>query len=391
MRILVIWGESLAKPGGGTVHCLGLVRGWKSLGHDVAVVAPSYSDMPQPSLGGEFGFLSLGRRSMLSFLLFQALAVLLLPVWMVRNRSQVVYVRTCFLSGLMAVVSRLFGTALIVEIDGATDKEILLRGESRWVARLTRMIDSINNSLVHGLVCVTEPLRDLNIARGARPSRCIAIPNGSPTDIMQPLDTAACRTEMQFGVDDVIIGFVGTFAPWQGLDFLLDAVALLKSRKVAGFRFVLVGGGQMEESIRHRVQQDNLQPLVTLLPPMDNSRIPVFLSACDASILPRHDKNILPYGSPLKFFEAIAVGLPVLVPRGSGLEPILADLGLPGVFDASSPSHLANAIEHLLPQLPSLRHGRERIHARVADRYSWKNVARRIVTFAEGLGEGPSR
>lgn len=391
MKILVIWGESLAKPGGGTVHCLGLVRGWRSLGHDVAVIAPAYNNMQPPQLGQDFSFVRLGPRSMLTFAMFQILALLRLPVWIYTHGCTTVYTRTCFLSGLMAVVCRLMGAVLIVEVDGATDKEIILRGESRWIARLTRMAEGVNNTLVHALVCVTEPLRDLNIARGARPGRCVAIPNGSPTDIMRPLNPLDCRNEMQFDTQEVIVGFVGTFAPWQGLDFLLDAVAVLKSREIGGFRVVLVGGGQMEDSIRQRIQREDLSSLVTLLPAMDNNRVGVFLSACDASILPRHDRRILPYGSPLKFFEAIALGLPVLVPRGSGLEPILADLGLPGVFDPSSPRHLADAIGELVPRLPDFRQGRQQIHAKVAEKYSWKTVARRIVAFAESLRENRNR
>ncbi|GAF91936.1 unnamed protein product, partial [marine sediment metagenome] len=103
MRILIIWGESLAKPGGGTVHCLGLGGGLQACGHQVTVITPRYGKTTLRTGDLDVRAVRLPPRSLPSFLCFQLLSILCLPWWLWRHRPEAVYVRTCFFQAVMAL------------------------------------------------------------------------------------------------------------------------------------------------------------------------------------------------------------------------------------------------------------------------------------------------
>lgn len=377
MRILIVWGESLGKPSGGTAHYLGLVDGLLRLGHRVITVSPRYGTAQLHHVADEVRALNVPSRRLPGFLFFQAATVLGLPGWLARLHPDVVYTRTCFLQGLMSVVSRAAGVPLVGEIDGLTDLEMVCRGESRAGAAMVRGLDRLNNRLSSGLICVTEGLRGESIRRGARPATTVAIPNGARVDVLRPAGFPAARAAIGISEDLVVVGFAGTFAPWQGLEFLVDAAAELPADIRPRLRFALMGTGMLEAELRQRIDERGLGTLFLFLPPGPQEQVAEFLNGCDAAIIPRNDRRILPYGSPLKFFDAISVGLPVFVPRGTDLADILADLDLPGTFEPQSPSSLAAAVRDFVPEAMRYRRSRQAVHAIVRERYSWLQVARR--------------
>jgi len=384
MKILVIWGESLFKPGGGTVHCLGLVEGLQACGHAVRVISPRYAGQTDGPVGECFRALRLARRGLLSFAAFQFLALLLLPAWLIRYRPRAVYVRTCFLQGAMAIVSRIMGVPLVAEVDSVVDEEILMRGQPAWAAGVIRGLDRINNRLVSGLVCVTGGLRDESIRRGSAPGATIAIPNGATTALMAPSDRLAARERLDLDGEAFIVGFAGNFAPWQGLDMLVPTATVLQGRPGPAVLFALMGEGQIEADLREAIGEQGLDKSFVFLPGGPTEDVVQFLNACDAVAIPIHDPRKLAYGlSALKFWDAVSIGLPVFVPARCELDEILDDLALPGTFPAGDADGLAELITQTARQADLHRGCREQVHAQVCDRYGWDTVAARVVAFLE--------
>ena len=342
MRILIIWAESITKPGAGTTHCLGLVRGLQSLGHDVTVLAPHYADQEWTRRGMPVRPLRLPRKSLWSFLFLQFMVVFRTAWWTIRYRPEVIYVRTCFFQGVMAVISRIFGVPLVGEVDGLVDQEILARGQPHWMASLVRGLDRVNNRLSSGLVCVSEGLRREMICRGARSETAWTLHNGAMTDIMRPADRATSRENLGLPEDRILIGFAGSFTPWQGLDFLVEAIAIAQQQLRGKALVLLMGRGEVEDAIREQARVQGVENLIQFLPMATQERVAEFLNACDACVIPIHHACKLGLCSPLKFWDSISVGLPVIVAQGLEVEDVLAELGLPGVFDPNCPESLAD-------------------------------------------------
>ncbi len=384
MKILFIWGESLGKPGGGTIHFRGLAEGLIACGHELKIIAPHYKGMDSYAGDLDIHFIRLPRRSFLSFLLFQILLVLRLAGWVRLNRPDAIYVRTCFFQGLMGLVSRLWSVPLIGEVDSMVDQEILMRGGSRIGAWLIRKLDYINNRLSSGLVCVTRGLKEECLRRGARADTTAAINNGARARVMCPQDRLEARREFNLPADKVIVGFAGTFAPWQGLDFLLDAAKELKQRANEDIHFALLGQGQLEQEIRRSLERDGLENRFTLIESGTHEKAAKFLSACDASVIPIHDTRKLRYGlSALKFWDAVSVGLPVFVPKGADLDDVLVDLGLPGLFDPARPASLVDELVSFSGKIEHQRSRRQEVHEMVCQHYSWDSVAKKVTDFIQ--------
>jgi glycosyltransferase involved in cell wall biosynthesis len=390
LRILVIWGETLSKPGSGTAHCRGLIEGWDRDGHSVAVVTPEYGEPVRWNLPARLEAVRLGRKSLGQFLRLQLLLVTRLPGWLRQWKPDAVYVRTCFLQGLQACLCRLWGTPLIGEVDSMVDEEIYMRGRLTWAGPLTRLLDCLNNRLSDGLVCVTPGLRDESIRRGAPPLRCRAIPNGAPLQTGHLPERSAARAELALPRDKALFCFAGNFAPWQGLDFLLDAVESLQPSQRNQLGLVLMGDGQQKQALANRIAGSGLADALRLLPEGPPERVRLLLAACDAAVIPIYDRRKLRYGlSPLKFWEALAAGLPVLVPHGSQLEGVLRDLDIPGLFDPSDPTSLADLFLATADRVDTLRARRSDLAHRVAERYSWLRVCRDIEDFMRFLSTPP--
>lgn len=386
LRILVIWGETLSKPGSGAAHCRGLIEGWARDGHHVTVVTPEYGTPLRWDFPAELLPVRLGRKSLLQFVRLQLLLVSRLPSWLKRCKPDAVYVRTCFLQGVQACLSRQWGVPLIGEVDSMVDEEIRMRGRLTWLGPMTRFLDCLNNRLSDGLVCVTPGLRDESIRRSAPPLRCRAIHNGAPLAAAAPSDPRSARAKLGLTAEKPLFCFAGNFAPWQGLEFLLDAVESLPSPQRNRLSVVLMGDGQQRQALADRIQHAGLGEIVTLLPEGPPEQVRLLLTASDAAVIPIHDPRKLRYGiSPLKFWEALAAGLPVLVPHGSQLNEVLADLNVPGLFDPAAPASLADRLMETARNVDRFRARRSSLARHVISRYSWLQVCRDIEDFMRTL------
>ena len=177
--------------------------------------------------------------------------------------------------------------------------------------------------------------------------RVLEVEWGADTDRFRPTvpPTAAYARRP----DDVVTVFAGAFRSWHGAVHLVRAVRQLRKRGCDDVAAVFVGDGPE----RRRVQQEaeGLER-VTFLGRIPHDQMPAHLSAADIGVAPfdlqAHPPLTLAfYWSPLKVFEYMAAGLPVVAPDIPRLHHIVRE-GREGVFyDAADPSGLANAIDHL--------------------------------------------
>jgi glycosyltransferase involved in cell wall biosynthesis len=177
------------------------------------------------------------------------------------------------------------------------------------------------------------------------------------------------------------VGFVGTFKPHHGLDTLVEAFALLK-RTTPEARLMLVGDGRQRPDVEARLAELGLSASALLTGEVSPVRIPPLMSEMDVGVAPFPARRY--YSSPLKVFEYLAAGLPVVA---SGVEQV-ADMVVHGetglLCEPDDPPALCRALE-LLASDAALRTrlgsaGRTEVLAR----HSWDAVAERILTFVPG-------
>lgn len=312
-----------------------------------------------------------------------------MPYWLLRYQPKAVYIRACFLAFLMRLICRLAGVPLIMEVDAIVDKEAEMRGQQKILVRMLKVLDKFNYRFADGVVCVTDGLRQEVIRRGANSKTTIVIHNASRTDVMQPFEQRQARCQLELAENGFIIGFTGTFAPWQGLDLLVQAAKEVVENLPQPVRFILVGEGQCRDQLEEMVEGLGLKRFFSFLTMVPYQQVAVFNSACDIVVIPIYDPRKLRFGlSPLKFWDAVSVGVPVLVPCGCGLEDVLEQLGLPGIFRPGDKKHLSQAILNVLAQTKYHQSRRKEVHEIVTEQYDWTRAAQKLLELCSKLCRG---
>ena len=177
----------------------------------------------------------------------------------------------------------------------------------------------------------------------------------------------------------VVAVFSGAFRAWHGAIHLVDAIRRLRARGRQDIRAVFIGDGP--EFARVRAAAASLDG-ITLIGAVPHEDVPAILAAADIGVAP-FDVAAHPslahefHWSPLKIFEYMASGLPVVAPRIERLANLVSD-GREGVlYDATHPDGLANALERLSSAVVREPMGAA-ARARAVAEFSWASHCRRL-------------
>lgn len=177
--------------------------------------------------------------------------------------------------------------------------------------------------------------------------------------------------------DEITIGFVGTLKPWHGVDLLIHAFAEVH-RQRPKTRLMIVGDGPMRESLEHLTQELEIAKAVDWIGSVDAATVPSFVAQFDIAVAP-YPKLEEFYFSPLKLFEYMASGVPVVASRiGQICEFVDEDVdGL--LVDAGDVAQLADALCVLVENPEQRKLLGEKGRAKAVQHFDWSNVLRRIL------------
>lgn len=147
--------------------------------------------------------------------------------------------------------------------------------------------------------------------RGVCAEKVALIPNGCDLTLFSNKGSA-WRPE---GVSDtdLMAVFAGTHGLANGLDAALDAAARLKARGRTDIKIVLIGDGQLKDSLMARATREGLDNVV-FCNPVNKARLAGLMASTDLGLQLLANVPAFYYGtSPNKFFDYIASGLPPLI------------------------------------------------------------------------------
>lgn len=222
------------------------------------------------------------------------------------------------------------------------------------------------------VVALTKAFKSNLIARGIPAAKIAVVVNGVdlPRYAPRPKDPAVVARFDLAG--KLVIGYLGTHGLAHDLRNVIGAANLLSD--VPSVRFLFVGDGAAKPTLV-RVAADLALDNVVFVDPQPKAAMPEYWSACDVALVHLKDDPVFADVIPSKIFEAMAMGLPILLvaPHGEATEIVSREnAGL--VVPAGDPEALAAAVRTLRSD-PDLRAELAANSLAAAPRYSRQHQA----------------
>ncbi|WP_198150401.1 glycosyltransferase [Janibacter melonis] len=220
-------------------------------------------------------------------------------------------------TGLAALIAaRRVGVPFVYEVRGLWEITEA-SGKPGWdeTQRYQQQVDfeTLVASEADAVLAITEETRQELIRRGVPAERITLAPNAVDPTVFMPLpkDEAYARTR---GVrtDVPVIGFAGSMVPYEGLDLLVEAVAMLRDEGV-DTQLVLAGSGSAEPALKTQVADLGLADMVRFVGRVPASEMQRMISLFDVMPCPRRSLPVTEMVSPLKPLEAFSSGKAVVL------------------------------------------------------------------------------
>lgn len=232
------------------------------------------------------------------------------------------------------------------------------------------------------VLTLTEGLKAELASRGAPAANIFLAPNACDPEEFKPMprDEALAR-KLKIPADVPVIGYVGTFVIYEGLEDLAKACAILK-KEGRDFRLLLVGNenasgagrGPISEEIERIAENAGFSDRLIMPGRVPHDRVRDYYSLVDIAPFPRKPWPVCEIVSPMKPLEAMAMEKVPLVSSVGALKEMVRDGETGLVFEKGSVADLAAKLEFLLDNPEKRRIMGENAANFVAANRSWKIV-----------------
>jgi PEP-CTERM/exosortase A-associated glycosyltransferase len=295
-------------------------------------------------------------------------------------RPDILHAHSPALCGMAALrAGRRLGIPVVYEIRAFWEDAAVGNGTGREGSLKYRLTRALENRVVVGadaVFTICEGLREDLVARGFAHNRLHLMMNGVDLSLFgaPPPRDAALAERLGLGTGTVV-GFIGSFYDYEGLDDLIAAMPLLV-RRLPDARLLLVGGGPCAEALEAQAKASPAAGAIRFVGRVPHAEVEHYYALCDVMAYPRKRSRLTDLVTPLKPLEAMAEGKLVAASDVGGHRELIAD-GVTGtLFAPDDPAACAAALADLLGQPDLWEARRTAARAHVARSHDWAQNAK---------------
>lgn len=294
------------------------------------------------------------------------------------GKPDVIYARHSWMPFSLPRIQSKTKAPLYLEVNALFAQEKSERGELAF-PRLSRALERWALRRAERILPVTEALADAMAQLGLPRDRIRVTPNAVDLDLF---DAGLRGDAGEANQDGFTIGLASSFRHYHGIKTLIQAVRLLEER-IGPVRLRLIGEGPLRSQMEGYARQVGLKSALETPGAVPHRDVPAMLAACDVCVAPYEgDRNL--YNCPMKLFEYMALGIPIVASRWGEIPRILKH-GETGLL------HEAGSSESLAEMLEAVHKDREAARQRAAAALelvrgqTWRGHARWVLDHAASL------
>lgn len=261
----------------------------------------------------------------------------------------------------------------------------LYRRRSKIMKPIVSLIENWTFKKADGIVVVSTYLKDHLIQRGFNKDKIIILTNAADPDRFKPNNDGSVRKKYKIA-ENTVIGFVGGFYPWHGLDLLFNVFKYL-SDKYGKAILLLVGDGPMKLALEKKVIEFHLGKRVIFPGCIPNHELDAYIAAFDIAVMPHSNE----YGSPMKIYEYMAMEKAVIAPK---LGPLIDGInhGENGLlFEPENEEHLRESLCELLDNETLRKDMGKKGRLKILKQHNWNRNGESVINLFAGIVQGSTR
>jgi glycosyltransferase involved in cell wall biosynthesis len=290
----------------------------------------------------------------------------------------VVYERLSLFGTAGARLARTTGAHHVVEVNALlADEEVRWRGLT--LRRTARERERRVLQAAALRVAVSEELAARVRASGG--GATLVVPNAvDAAAFAHAPERRDARRALGWPLDATTLGFVGGLRPWHGLEHAIEALVHVPDAGLA-----IAGEGELRPTLASRADELGVAERLRWLGALPHADVPRFLAALDVALIPYPALRDFAF-SPLKLYEYLAAGVPIVASDIGQVGRVLREAGCGVLVRPGDPAELAAGIRAVLRDPERNRARAAEARPRVLTEHSWDERARRLtMLFNERL------
>ena len=299
----------------------------------------------------------------------------------VATKPDIVHAHSPCLNGIAALwAARSLKIPVVYEMraaweDAAVDHGTTQEGSARY--RLTRALETWTLKHADEVTTICEGLRQDIVSRGIPPGKVTVIPNAVDAELFPVITEPDRALRRDLGLDDAfVVGFVGSFYAYEGLDTLIAALPGIAA-VLPSARLLLVGGGSEEDRLKAQAARLGIADRIVFTGRVAHRDVARYYGLIDLLAYPRKSMRLTETVTPLKPLEAMAQGRLLIASNVGGHRELIADGQTGYLFEPNNPDALARAVGRVLANRDKWDETRRAGRHFVETERSWRTSAGR--------------
>ena len=309
-----------------------------------------------------------------------------------RVKPDILHAHSPLLNALAGLgIARRYGLPLIYEVrafweDAAVDHGTTTEGSLRY--RATHALDTWILRRADAVTCICEGLRNDMLARGIAGEKITVIPNAVDSTRFPFGRVGDPELRAELGLNaEIIVGFIGSFYAYEGLDLLIQALPLLNTAGVSA-QLLLVGGGPQDANLKQLAQALGLDAQVRFPGRVPHDQVQRYYDLVDIFVYPRRSMRLTELVTPLKPLEAMAQGKLVVASAVGGHRELIRESQTGELFPPDDVQGLTKAILRLLDDRPHWSERQRQGRQFVESERNWASSVARYEPVYKRLAPG---